>query len=40
MRPMARRIVFLLIVITALEFVGFLAVFTIFRLNLEGYIGL
>jgi hypothetical protein len=40
MRPMARRIVFLLIVITALEFVGFLAVFAIFRLNLEGYLGL
>jgi hypothetical protein len=40
MRPMARRIVFLLIVITALEFVGFLMVFAIFRLNLEGYLGL
>ncbi|MDH3594617.1 MAG: hypothetical protein OEM93_07165 [Rhodospirillales bacterium] len=40
MRPMARRIVFLLIVITALEFVGFLLVFAIFRLNLEGYLGL
>ncbi len=40
MRPMARRIVFLLIVITVLEFVGFLAVFAIFRLNLEGYLGL
>lgn len=40
MRPMARRIAFLLIVITALEFVGFLAVFAIFRLNLEGRLGL
>jgi len=40
MRPMARRIVFLLIVITALEFIGFLLVFAIFRLNLEGYLGL
>jgi hypothetical protein len=40
MRPMARRIVFLLIVITALEFLGFLLVFAIFRLNLEGYLGL
>jgi hypothetical protein len=40
MRPMARRIVFLLIVITVLEFVGFLLVFAIFRLNLEGHLGL
>lgn len=35
MRPMARRIVFLLIVITILEFLGFLVVFAIFRLNLQ-----
>jgi hypothetical protein len=39
MRPMARRIVFLLIVITALEFLGFLVVFAIFRMNLEGHFG-
>lgn len=36
MRPMARRIVFLLIIITALEFIVFLMVFTIFWLELAG----
>jgi hypothetical protein len=39
MRPMARRIVFLLIMVTALEFIGFLMVFTIFWLELEKYLG-
>jgi hypothetical protein len=36
MRPMARRIVFLLIVITVVEFIIFLMVFTIFWLELAG----
>jgi len=36
MRAMARRIVFLLIVVTALDFIVFLMVFTIFWLELEG----
>ena len=38
MRPMARRIVFLLIMVTALEFIGFLMVFTIFWLELDKYL--
>lgn len=39
MRPIARRIVFLLIIVTALEFIGFLMVFIIFWLELEKYLG-
>jgi len=39
MRPMARRIVFMLIVITIMEFVMFLFVFTIFWLELDRFIG-
>jgi hypothetical protein len=35
MRPLGRRIAFLLIVITALEFVVFLMVFTVFWLELD-----
>ncbi len=38
MKPMARRIVFLLIVITAAEFVFFLFVFTIFWLEFDKYL--
>lgn len=37
MRPLARRIVFLLIVVTLLEFVVFLFVFTIYRLEMHKY---
>ena len=40
MTPMARRVVFVLIIISALEFVAFLMVTTIFVLELEKYIGL
>ena len=39
MKPMARRIVFLLIAITAAEFVVFLFIFAIFWLELGKYIG-
>ncbi len=39
MRPMARRIVFMLIIVTALEFFGFLMIFTIFWLELDKYLG-
>ena len=39
MQPMARRICFMLLVITALEFVAFLMVFTIFWLELDKYFG-
>lgn len=38
MKPMARRITFILIVLTAAEFVLFLIFFTIFRLELHKYI--
>lgn len=38
MKPMARRITFILIVITTAEFVVFLLFFTIFRLELHKYI--
>jgi hypothetical protein len=40
MTPVARRVVFALIVISALEFVAFLMVTTIFVLELERYVGL
>lgn len=40
MTPVARRVVFALIVISALEFVAFLMVTTIFVLELEKYVGL
>lgn len=40
MTPMGRRVVFALVVISALEFVAFLMVTTIFVLELEKYIGL
>jgi hypothetical protein len=40
MSPMARRVVFLLIVITAMEFAAFLMVMTIFVLELDKWIGL
>lgn len=39
MKPMARRITFILIVLTAAEFVLFLLFFIIFRLELHKYIG-
>ncbi len=39
MQPMARRICYMLLVITALEFIGFLMVFTIFWLELDKYFG-
>lgn len=39
MKPMARRICFMLIVITLVEFIVFLLVFTIFWLELDKYIG-
>lgn len=38
MKPMGRRIAFLLVMVTAAEFVGFLFVFTIFWLELEKYL--
>ena len=38
MRPMARRICYLLIMVTLLEFVAFLMVFTIFWLELDKYL--
>ncbi len=38
MKPMARRICFILIVVTAAEFVAFLFVFTIFWLELDKYL--
>jgi hypothetical protein len=38
MKPMARRIAFILIVLTAAEFVLFLFIFIIFRLELHKYI--
>ncbi len=38
MKPMARRITFILIMVTAAEFVAFLLVFTIFRLELDKYL--
>ena len=38
MRPMARRICYLLIMITLLEFIAFLMVFTIFWLALDKYL--
>jgi hypothetical protein len=38
MKPMARRITFILIMITLVEFVLFLMVFTIFWLELDKYI--
>lgn len=38
MKPMARRITFILLVVTAAEFVVFLFFFTIFRLELHKYI--
>lgn len=40
MTPMARRVVFLLIVITAMEFVVFLMVMAIFVLELDKFVGL
>jgi hypothetical protein len=40
MSPMGRRVVFALVVISALEFVAFLMVMTIFVLELEHYVGL
>jgi hypothetical protein len=40
MTPMARRVVFLLIVITAMEFAAFLMVMTIFVLELDKFVGL
>lgn len=40
MTPVGRRVVFALVVISALEFVAFLMVTTIFVLELERYIGL
>ncbi|NQU60559.1 MAG: hypothetical protein HQ512_05475 [Rhodospirillales bacterium] len=39
MQPMARRICFMLLVVTALEFFAFLMVFTIFWLELDKYFG-
>ncbi|MBC8338597.1 MAG: hypothetical protein ISR51_02335 [Rhodospirillales bacterium] len=39
MRPMARRICYMLIIITFLEFVAFLMVFIIFWLELDKYFG-
>ncbi len=39
MKPMARRICFMLLAITALEFIAFLMVFTIFWLELDKYFG-
>jgi len=39
MQPMARRISYMLIIITALEFLAFLMVFTIFWLELDTYFG-
>ncbi len=38
MKPMARRICFILIVVTAAEFVVFLFIFTIFSLELDKYL--
>jgi hypothetical protein len=38
MRPMARRICYLLIMVTILEFIAFLMVFTIFWLELDKYL--
>ncbi len=38
MRPMARRICYLLIMVTLLEFVAFLMIFTIFWLELDKYL--
>lgn len=40
MSPMGRRVVFALVVISALEFIAFLMVTTIFVLELERYVGL
>lgn len=40
MKPMARRIAFMLIVITAIEFVAFLLVFAVFWLGLDSYLDL
>lgn len=40
MTPVGRRVVFALVVISALEFVAFLMVMTIFVLELEKYVGL
>ncbi len=39
MKPMARRISFILIVVTLAEFIVFLLVFAIFWLELDKYIG-
>jgi hypothetical protein len=38
MRPMARRICYLLIMVTLLEFIAFLMIFTIFWLELDKYL--